>query len=493
MAQPIAPNQNGALHTAVTSALKAVTVATLPNLAGSAFSMLIDQFRLQPAAAVPPAPAPKTADTDSVDTPVHRAPDEFKSSDVPEDRPRTDNYAHDSAEHNHPAVEKKNVQNSGQAVPDRVEEETAEAAAKAAPQATAPETIETAPDVTAASLAPLSPAKEKASLQDEMAEVKPVVAGKRTAAQPAAHLQQPQIKPDTVSAAETAVQQRGAPTASQNNFAPDLSLDGDLDADILPELNRAIARHIENLGNAQAGSAVKQSSSTDVVQTVQPAATTTIASPNTALLAKTVAGTGAQSGQHSMQFQSNGQPLLVKTDGTLPTTLDDNLSSGFRNNLQSQLVKATAAPQARAGTNNTPAMQVALSLQRGIQNGATRMSIRMDPPELGRVDVRLEVSGEGRVVAHVATDRPETNDLLQRDARFLEKVLQDAGMNTDSDSLKFTLRQNHDQAKQGSNAPTEDPERSGADDDADSNGIMPDDVLHAVLSQAGERGIDIRI
>jgi flagellar hook-length control protein FliK len=40
----------------------------------------------------------------------------------------------------------------------------------------------------------------------------------------------------------------------------------------------------------------------------------------------------------------------------------------------------------------------------------------------------------------VVVDRPATLDLLQRDARNLERILQDAGLQTDSGSLSFSLR-----------------------------------------------------
>jgi hypothetical protein len=40
----------------------------------------------------------------------------------------------------------------------------------------------------------------------------------------------------------------------------------------------------------------------------------------------------------------------------------------------------------------------------------------------------------------VVVDRPATLDLLQRDAKALERALQDAGLQTGSGSLSFNLR-----------------------------------------------------
>tara|TARA_R110002110_G_C13459581_1_gene718067 strand:- start:1524 stop:3053 length:1530 start_codon:yes stop_codon:yes gene_type:complete len=87
-----------------------------------------------------------------------------------------------------------------------------------------------------------------------------------------------------------------------------------------------------------------------------------------------------------------------------------------------------------------PAATIALQMARNLQKGLSRFDIRLDPPEMGRVDVRMEVRKDGHVAAHMIVDRPETLDLLQRDARALQQALNNAGLQADSDSLNFTLR-----------------------------------------------------
>ena len=54
--------------------------------------------------------------------------------------------------------------------------------------------------------------------------------------------------------------------------------------------------------------------------------------------------------------------------------------------------------------------------------------------------MQLDVAPDGRVHAVIAADKPETLDLLQRDARALERALNDAGLRADSGSLSFNLR-----------------------------------------------------
>ena len=67
--------------------------------------------------------------------------------------------------------------------------------------------------------------------------------------------------------------------------------------------------------------------------------------------------------------------------------------------------------------------------------------MRLDPPELGRVEVRLEVSRDHRVTAMIAADSPQALSELARHARELEQTLQSAGLELSEDGLSFDLRQ----------------------------------------------------
>jgi hypothetical protein len=54
------------------------------------------------------------------------------------------------------------------------------------------------------------------------------------------------------------------------------------------------------------------------------------------------------------------------------------------------------------------------------------VEIRLDPPELGRVQIQL-VPTDGGLQATVLADRPETGDLLRRHAAELARALGEAG------------------------------------------------------------------
>ncbi|MEO6012590.1 MAG: flagellar hook-length control protein FliK [Devosia sp.] len=86
--------------------------------------------------------------------------------------------------------------------------------------------------------------------------------------------------------------------------------------------------------------------------------------------------------------------------------------------------------------------QVAFEMVHQISQGASRFTIRLDPPELGRVDVKMHVAETGAVNARLIVDRAETLDLFQRDQRSLERALAQAGLDSSKTSLEFSLRQN---------------------------------------------------
>lgn len=87
-----------------------------------------------------------------------------------------------------------------------------------------------------------------------------------------------------------------------------------------------------------------------------------------------------------------------------------------------------------------PQDRIALSIVRQLEAGVSRFEIRLDPPELGRIDVKMSLRADGHVSAQLTADRPETLELLQRDARVLQRALTDAGLSADSGSLSFGLR-----------------------------------------------------
>ncbi|MFV3076396.1 flagellar hook-length control protein FliK [Niveispirillum fermenti] len=109
-----------------------------------------------------------------------------------------------------------------------------------------------------------------------------------------------------------------------------------------------------------------------------------------------------------------------------------------------QSLRATTAPH-RPGVYMPPTQQMAIQVQRAVQDGTDRLSIQLRPLDLGRIDVQLEIGAEGRLRAKVIAESPQTLEMLQKDVKDLVKSLQEAGLTADQDSLSFSL---HDQGEQ---------------------------------------------
>ena len=102
---------------------------------------------------------------------------------------------------------------------------------------------------------------------------------------------------------------------------------------------------------------------------------------------------------------------------------------------------APAATPAPIPSRITPqaAQGLAAQIVRRADEGQTTFDLRLDPPSLGRVDVRLSISTDRQVEAVIAAERPDALVELQRAARDLETSLRDAGLSLRQDGLRFEL------------------------------------------------------
>jgi flagellar hook-length control protein FliK len=76
------------------------------------------------------------------------------------------------------------------------------------------------------------------------------------------------------------------------------------------------------------------------------------------------------------------------------------------------------------------AAQVGREIIRRFDGGSTSFELRLDPADLGRVEVRMEVTRDHRVTAVITADNPQALTELARNARDLEQQLQSAGLAT---------------------------------------------------------------
>jgi flagellar hook-length control protein FliK len=72
--------------------------------------------------------------------------------------------------------------------------------------------------------------------------------------------------------------------------------------------------------------------------------------------------------------------------------------------------------------------------------------MHLHPVDLGSIDVKMQWQGD-KLTAQFTVDRPETLQILQREVPALERSLGQAGVNVDSGSLSFSLRQQQGNGK----------------------------------------------
>jgi flagellar hook-length control protein FliK len=137
------------------------------------------------------------------------------------------------------------------------------------------------------------------------------------------------------------------------------------------------------------------------------------------------AATGAlKAGTDAVQTLGAGAPGQPGTTGTANAATN---------------TPATGPAQAQAAA--VPLAGLAVELAAQARAGKHHFAIRLDPPELGRIDVRLDVDRDGNVNSRLIVERADTLDLLKRDASQLERALQQAGLKTSDNALEFSLRQ----------------------------------------------------
>lgn len=131
---------------------------------------------------------------------------------------------------------------------------------------------------------------------------------------------------------------------------------------------------------------------------------------------------------------SSGQ--IASTDALTGATMIEG------QNGSTQRASAPAASHARRPQvpPQVIADQVAVNIQRAAGQGMDRINIQLRPQELGRIDVKMEMTHDGRMTAVISAEKPETLEMLRSDARNLIQTLNDAGLQTDADSLNFSLQ-----------------------------------------------------
>jgi hypothetical protein len=189
------------------------------------------------------------------------------------------------------------------------------------------------------------------------------------------------------------------------------------------------------------------------------------AAPNTENSAKLAAGIA--------QSMANNAGLLFPTLGQDGFADQLNLIAGQgQSTTQSISLTNLLTNSQHAGQSHPATQMVAATIQKSAgPNGLPKhITLQLDPPELGRVEVKMSFDQDSTIKAVVIVEKPETHLMMQRDAQVLERALQDAGLDAEgglsfelaSDGHDFNQDQGHDGSHHGSDGASD-----GTDEDRD--------------------------
>ncbi len=154
--------------------------------------------------------------------------------------------------------------------------------------------------------------------------------------------------------------------------------------------------------------------------------------------------------------------------------------SGSQQTQGQNAVNQSGNTQNTARTGRSMVEQVTVKITKAVQAGNDKIIIQLRPANMGRVEVKMEVSQDNRLNVLVIVDRSETLDQLQKDSRELQRALQEAGLRVDNGDLNFNLRGEENHAKEGDNS-------SGSAASVEDDMVLLDEEIieQAVISSDG--------
>jgi flagellar hook-length control protein FliK len=263
--------------------------------------------------------------------------------------------------------------------------------------------------------------------------------------------------------------------AAAQNTTPDEAGADSADAEPAPVAGANLApAQAAPLDNADSQPAADDGKATGAAQPMSEARTVAAAKAAPGKTAQAEAGNFQNILQDANRQTDAAEPVPATSEASKPVETPPTPAARPSPELNAITLAAppAQAAQSMAGTDrlaaaaqaSTPSLpqaapdvnQFAVDIAARSLSGAKQFDIRLDPPELGRVDVRLSIDAHGKAEAHLTADQPQTLELLQKDAPALARALRDAGLNVNQDGLNFSLK------NQQSHAGSEDNSRGNA-------------------------------
>lgn len=144
---------------------------------------------------------------------------------------------------------------------------------------------------------------------------------------------------------------------------------------------------------------------------------------------------------------------LIAPFGTFGGTTDSTLTSTALVQQGTTALTSTltnVVTQAQHASQPHPATQaVSMTISKIVKGGEnTDIKLQLNPPELGRVDVKMSIDKDNMTKIVLTIEKPETYMMLQRDADALHRAMAEAGLDTQGD-ISFQLASEHEHSGNG--------------------------------------------
>jgi flagellar hook-length control protein FliK len=213
-------------------------------------------------------------------------------------------------------------------------------------------------------------------------------------------------------------------------------------ASVTPKTGQGKTQGLTAEGTATSTAATEATA--DATQNAATPQTPTTGKQETATAA--VQGTPADAAAQAPAAAARDRTVASATHAAAAADVADTNTQAIGGTFQPQFNSTSAlnstsnltVTSAAGGT--VPLSGVALEIAANVKSGKSSFDIRLDPADLGRIDVRVQIDQNGQVTSHLTVEKPETLSMLRQDAPQLQQALNDAGLKTDSGGLQFSLR-----------------------------------------------------
>ncbi|WP_234041640.1 flagellar hook-length control protein FliK [Erythrobacter aureus] len=130
----------------------------------------------------------------------------------------------------------------------------------------------------------------------------------------------------------------------------------------------------------------------------------------------------------------NPQPTAAEVAGPITQQSNPQLDAA-------RIPMHGTAPEAQiAARAGQMGKDLAVQIAKHSKDGQDALTIRLDPAEMGRIQIRMHFDEQGSLRAHVTAESNLALELLRRESFDLARALTDAGVRTDAQSFRFDSR-----------------------------------------------------